>query len=517
MCLLSTPRRLAPGVIVFSLLTPHTAVGQPLNETLKVVSSDIQAEDYFAWSVAVSGTTAIIGAPFDDDGGPDAGAAYVFDTATGQQLFKLTASDATAGDKFGFAVAISGTTAVVGAPEDDHLGVASGSAYLFDLSTGQQLFKLVGVDTERDDRFGSSVAISGTTAIVGAPFEWIGVDYYAGAAYQFDTTTGQQTAKLNASDADYGDFFGYSVGIFEQTVIVGAYENQDDGGSSGSAYLFDTTTMQQTAKLTASDAAEGDRFGWSVAISGTTAIVGATRDDDEGSNSGSAYLFDTISAQQFAKLTASDGGEDDSFGTSVSISGTTAVVGARYDDDGGDRSGSAYLFDTRTGTQISKLAASDAAAGDEFGVSVTIRGGICIVSAPTDIPGGSAYMFHLSPSIAQLPQPAIVTVGETAAFDLVLNDDTGVTYQWRRDGVDLSDDTHITGSQSPTLDIVAGLSDVGLYDCVATNAQGSTTTPPVTLAVRPDPDACYPDANGDGVLNFFDVSQFIIEFGRGCP
>ncbi|MEM6551063.1 MAG: hypothetical protein AAF750_02815 [Planctomycetota bacterium] len=201
----------------------------------------------------------------------------------------------------------------------------------------------------------------------------------AGAVAQTDPTF-----KLTADDASANDQLGFSVAINGTTAVVGAVLDDDGGSNSGSAYLFDTTTGNPTFKLTAADATAGDQFGQSVAINGTTAVVGAVLDDDGGSNSGSAYLFDTTTGNQTFKLTAADAAADDQFGYSVGISGTTAVVGARLDNDGGSDSGSAYLFDTTTGNQTFKLTAADAAANDWFGYSVGISGTTAIVGALLD-------------------------------------------------------------------------------------------------------------------------------------
>ncbi len=171
-----------------------------------------------------------------------------------------------------------------------------------------------------------------------------------------------QLAKLTASDAAGDDHFGSSVAISGATAIVGAHLNSDAGDNSGSAYLFDVTTGSQIAKLTASDAAAWDEFGICVAISGSTALVGAWGDDHAGDSSGSAYLYDFSDPCSITeiKLTASDAAAWDEFGIRVAISGTTALVGANGDNHAGSSSGSAYLFDVATGSQISKLTASDA-------------------------------------------------------------------------------------------------------------------------------------------------------------
>ena len=263
----------------------------------------------------------------------------------GDQLFKLLADDGAEFDNFGVSVAISGATAIVGARWDDDNGPDSGSAYLFDTTTGQQLFKLLPDDGAPDDNFGHSVAISGFAAIVGARNHF---DNGSGSAYLFDITTGRQLFKLLADDGAASDQFGNCVAINGSTAIVGSVFDSDNGFDSGSAYLFDIITGQQLYKLLPDDGATSDEFGISVAISGATVIVGAHYHDDNGDLSGSAYLFDISDLKnpvQIAKLLADDGMFEDEFGGSVAICGTTAIVGARVDDDNGDSSGSAYLFD----------------------------------------------------------------------------------------------------------------------------------------------------------------------------
>jgi hypothetical protein len=172
-----------------------------------------------------------------------------------------------------------------------------------------------------------------------------------GSAYVFTRSgsTWTQQAKLTASDAAAGDLFGDPVSVSGDTAVVGAYGNDDAGSWSGSAYVFTRSggVWTQQAKLTASDAAADDWFGISVSVSGDTAVVGSDWDDDAGRNSGSAYVFKRNGSTwtQQAKLTASDAAEGDWFGVSVSVWGDTAVVGSSFDDDAGLYSGSAYVFD----------------------------------------------------------------------------------------------------------------------------------------------------------------------------
>ncbi|MCH7498230.1 MAG: hypothetical protein IH971_10315, partial [Candidatus Marinimicrobia bacterium] len=172
--------------------------------------------------------------------------------------------------------------------------------------------------------------------------------------------------KILPADGAASDKFGESVSISGDYAVVGSF-------GAGSAYVFkrNSTSWTQEAKLLASDGFQGDYFGITVSISGDYAIVGAWGDDDNGSFSGSAYLFKRTGTSwaQEAKLLPSDGAAGDQFGFSVSISGDYAVVGAPFDDDNGTESGSAYVF-KRTGTswaQEAKLLPSDGAAGDWFG------------------------------------------------------------------------------------------------------------------------------------------------------
>ncbi|MFQ5741652.1 MAG: FG-GAP repeat protein [Acidobacteriota bacterium] len=265
---------------------------------------------------------------------------------------KLTARDGAAGDRFGFSVARSGDTVVVGAQLNDDGGRDSGSAYVFQRTgtTWSQQAKLTARDGAAGDRFGASVALSGDTIVVGA----LGDDdggRSSGSAYVFQGSgrSWSQQAKLTASDGAARDRFGDSVALSGDTIVVGARSDDDAGRDSGSAYVFQRngTTWSQQAKLTARDGAAGDLFGDSVALSGDTVAVGVRFDDDAGSSSGSAYIFQRSerSWSQQAKLTASDGAAGDGFGTSVALSGDTVAVGAFGDDDAGSSSGSAYVYE----------------------------------------------------------------------------------------------------------------------------------------------------------------------------
>jgi len=401
----SVTRSSSNAVIALTMggLFTTAALASVGTQAAKLLPGDGASGDTFGNAVAIDGSIAVIGAVGADSNGSFSGSAYVHDALTGQETAKLLAADGETGDRFGAAVAISGSTVVVGALADNDRGSDSGSAYVFDAHTGQQLFKLVPGDGAAGDFFGSSVAVSGTTAIIGAS----GDDdngSSSGSAYLFDTTTGQEIAKLLPNDGTVSDQFGLKVGISGSTAIVGAIFDDDNGTDSGSAYLFDTTTGQQTSKLHASDAAQGDWFGSSVGISGSIAIVGAYKDDDNGSDSGSAYLFDTATGQEINKIHASDGAQGDWFGFGVSISGEMAAVGAKRRSDVGSSSGAAYLFDVNTGQEVSKLRPLDGASMDEFGYAVAISGEAAVIGARFDddngSSSGSAYTFEVGEPVA---------------------------------------------------------------------------------------------------------------------
>jgi hypothetical protein len=352
--------------------------------------SNTVASDFFGSSVAVSGTTAVVGAFRHAS---KAGQAYVFtETTTGwKQVVTLKGSDTVAGDEFGYSVAISGTTAVVGAP--DH--ARSGGAYVFtETTTGwKQVAELTGSDSSQGDGFGYSVAISGTTIVVGALAHAEG----GGSVYVFARAASgwTQVAELKGSDTVEGNQFGSSVAVAGTTAIIG-----DDPYAEGKsrAYVFTKTAThwKQVAELKGFG---GDIFGDSVAISGTTAVVGAA---DQ------AYVFTNTAVgwKQVAELKGA-GGVYELFGSSVAVSGSTVVVGAYgY----ANMVGQAYVF-TKTGATW-KGAAELTGSGtlEQFGISVAISGTTAVVGAQGFANGaGLAYVFYGSTSFGCSPRGVVIT------------------------------------------------------------------------------------------------------------
>jgi hypothetical protein len=326
-------------------------IGTTWTQQAKLLASDGHPYNLFGWSVSLDNDTALIGAYWDDENGAHSGSAYVFTrtSTTWTQQAKLLASDGTTGDYFGYSVSLSGDTAVISAPLDNDNGNASGSAYVFTRTgnTWTQQAKLFAADGDVGDNFGIRVSLADETAIIGASAD----DDIRGSAYVFtrNDTTWTQQAKLVASDGQSDDFFGWFISLSGDTALIGAPGDSDDGDSSGSAYVFTRigTIWTQQAKLVASDGHTGDYFGYAVSVCDDTGIVTAPQDDDKGADSGSAYVFTRIGTTwtQQKKLLASDGQEGDTFGWwSVSLNGNSALISSCRDDDNGLDSGSAYVF-----------------------------------------------------------------------------------------------------------------------------------------------------------------------------
>jgi len=339
------------------------------SQSTKLSADDGDTGDWFAESAALSddGTTVVLGAPRDEDpDGTDAGSAYVFTDSGGSwsQQAKLTPDDGDDSDQFGQGVAVAsdGTTALVGATADeDPNGTDAGSAYVFtesDDSWSQQT-KLSADDGDDSDRFGAPLAMADDgTALVGASGDEDPNGDSAGSVYVFEESDGtwSQQAKLAADDGDSGDAFGISAAISDDgaTALIGAITDEDPNGpAAGSAYMFEKSdgTWSQQTKFADDDGDTNDVFGQGTTLNadGTTAVVGATGDEDpNGSSAGSAYVFtesDGTWSQQ-AKLTADDSDDGDLFGAPAALVDGTVLLGAYKDEDpNGTGAGAAYVFD----------------------------------------------------------------------------------------------------------------------------------------------------------------------------
>jgi len=374
----------------------------------KLVAAGGGSSDELGSAVAASGDTVIVGAPYDDAAGQDAGAAYVFvrSGAAWSLQQKLLAPGGAPGDRFGVAVAISGDTALVGAYWHDAQAPNSGAAYVFVRSgtTWTEQQKLTSSDGDEADWFGASVALDGDTAVVGAPWDSLAGNQ-SGAAYVFTRSGSAWTEEqqLAPADAAANDEFGTSVAVSGDTAVVGAPHNDDQGNESGSAYVFARSgaAWSEQQKLLG-PAVQEIYFGASVSISGDTALIGAPNDDSPVANAGAAYVFVRSGAawSQEERLLSSDAVANAYFGTSVSISGDRAVVGAPYAEGGGVQgAGAVVLFERAGGAwgEAQQILAPDGGDLDQLGTAVAISGDAIIAGAPNDDEqaqdAGAAYAF----------------------------------------------------------------------------------------------------------------------------
>jgi hypothetical protein len=318
--------------------------------------------DSFGGSVAISDNYAIVSASGEDEaGGLNSGKAYIYNNSTGALVHTLTNPNAygtSVGDRFGAYVGITDTYAIVSAWEADAGGSNSGKAYIYNVSTGALLHTLDNpnpYDTSAGDNFGWSVAITDTYAIVGTPSEDGASGYGAGKAYIYNNSTGALLYTLDNPN-DYGtstgDQFGMNVAISGNYAIVGApYEDDAGGTSSGKAYIFNNSTGALVHTLDNPNAygtSQDDSFGSIVGISGNYAIVGAYGEGDAGgTQSGKAYIFSVSTGALLKTLdNPNDYGtsQSDLFGRAVAISDNYAIVGSQEDEAGGTDSGKAYIY-----------------------------------------------------------------------------------------------------------------------------------------------------------------------------
>ena len=370
-------------------------------QVAKLAADDGAGGDRFGYSVGISANVVVTGAPWNDEGGYNAGGVYIFErdggawslavklipdsgaglgqTASVDGNFLVVGSTSTqtcvferCGDTwckvgelirddydpgeqiyFGYTGALSGSVPVIGAPNDDDNGYLSGSAYVFERDGNgnwSQAAKLLADDGEPYEHFGTRVAVDGNLAVVSAPQDY---GWQSGAAYVFERDQAgpwRQVAKLVPDDGHWSHGFGYGLAVSGDVVLGGASDAEGNEPYSGAVYVFEPDpdgAWEQTAKLIADDGGISDAFGVAVAMDGDVALIGNRGDDDDGENSGSAYVFVRDSDgtwSQAAKLHAEDASARDWFGTSVGICGTIAVIGASTADDHGEDSGSAYVF-----------------------------------------------------------------------------------------------------------------------------------------------------------------------------
>lgn len=321
-------------------------------QTIRLITDDEETSSMFGWAVATNGDVIAVGA-WNHDVGSQKGAVFVFERQGGTWV-ETTRIDPMTGDdqdRFGFSLSMEGNLLAVGAPLIDQLSDASTPAYVFERDTDGSWdgTRLVAGDGSRGGVFGHSIALSGNTVVVGAPHD-SQVITTAGAAYvfEYDGSDWNQVTKLVDPSGQMSDYFGRAVAIQADTIAVGA----EFGGelNTGSIHMFERQGGVWTGAgvLMASDRSVDDRLGGGgMVVQDGQLVVGAHNRDDMGAQSGAAYVFEkgASSWDEISKLIANDGEPGDNLGFSVAVAGSMVVVGSRYDDDDGMESGSAYVFE----------------------------------------------------------------------------------------------------------------------------------------------------------------------------
>lgn len=482
----------------------------PWTQTTKLEASDQAFSDQFGWATAISGDVVAIGANKDGDaagGDTDAGSVYVFVKPAGGWIntstyaAKLTASDRAKFDEFGSAVAIDGNTIVVGTPGDES---STGAAYVFEMPAGgwagnlTETAKLTasGSYAHPGDEFGCSVAIDGDVIVAGAKEDVIPSGWRVGAAYVFvkpaaNWASMSESARLTSTGSMHQDEFGTSVSVSEDTVIVGAPRVDLVGAYSGSAYIFErpaggwTGALTPDAVIMPSDSNIYVNFGHAVEINSGTILAGAYGDS---LRSGTAYIFEEGSAwgngavNQSAILTASDSAMLDEFGYSVSLDNQFAAIGAQWDDDNGNNSGSVYIFEQLGSgwtdmTETAKVSASDGAEYDYLGRSTAISGNVIVSGAPFKdeviSSEGAAYIFSTPPiPEVDIQRPAGTSILNSGTDDLgsQLTGSHSLTYTAANTG--LADLT----INSPTASSLSNISNFQVTAAAASPVSAGATT-----------------------------------------
>ncbi len=427
----------------------------------KTYAADGSKPDQYGYAVGASRTLVAVGAPQESDGGRDSGAAYVRSRDAGGpwnwgQVARLTAIDRSLDARFGHAVSVSGEIIAVGAPFAKNGSKQTGAVYVFEPGTPgatdwqARAVKILAGDGAAADEFGQAVSLSGDFLAIGAPAD-DDRGSSSGAVYLFRRTaarTWSQVAKVVPADGAAADRFGYSVSLAGEWLAIGAPSDADNGKDAGSAYLFRRanaggTAWTQVKKLLprlpggATDGAAGDLFGFAVAVSADTVLVGSPKDDDVGNDRGSAFIFSRSQGGaenwgQVVKLAPTQTLNNDQFGFSVALDHDTAVVGMPFDGESNQsRWGSAWAYGRAEGGAdawglFEKLDPPDNMNNDEFGRSLAISCGTLAVGSRMDdtiaLNAGAAYIYDLAfskaPRVATPLEDQIAVVGEL--FTLVI-------------------------------------------------------------------------------------------------
>ncbi|MCK4340242.1 MAG: hypothetical protein KAY37_00780 [Phycisphaerae bacterium] len=480
------------------------------HELDKLLASDGTTWDRLGQAVAVSGGVAVVGAPFDDELGHKAGSVYVysFNDQYWVEEVKLTASDATPYACFGCSVAVAGNLAVIGAFAD-----GPGAAYVFEYDGGEwtEIEKLIPAGGGPEDRLGQAVAISGDRLVIGAPQGnlWNGVAY----VYQFDGGSWVLEATLAAEDAAQYDYFGWSVAIDGEVIVIGARRDDDLADACGAAYVFryEESAWSQEAKLTASDGSAGDEFGNAVVLTGDTAVIGAWQDADHGIAAGAvyAYHFDGQDWLESGRLSPLDIAAGDNFGNALAMDVDILIVGAPGDDDADLDAGAAYVYryDGATWEAAAKLLAGAGAAEDSFGHAVAVSSGTAFIGAyqvdeaASNV--GAAYVFG-----------GLSDCNATDVLDLC-DIVAGTSLDLNGNGIPDECEGTVVCPGDCNCDATISWHDVDYFAAAINDHQMAWEA--MFVPGMPTCTFANCDVNGDGTVNWRDIDPLVALMNTTCP
>jgi len=417
------PIAVAAGVSLWLAGMPEVASGAPIPHSMEYAffsqSTARQAGNGLGHTVALDGNTLALGSPYDDIGGADSGIVNIYNAATGALLHQLENPNPSKESYFGWSIAVSGTRVVIGAPEDDSGSNDTGIAYVYDMSSATPtvpVFVLENPDPGQNDTFGWSVAIDGARVVVGVP-EGDSGQLDAGCAYAYDLSSATPSVPVYQFDNPNsgGENFGVSVAVSGARVVVGAAPD-DAGGDSCRAYVFNlTSATPETPQVVLADESPttNDHFGLVVDISGATVVVAAPQEDTGAQNAGTCYVYNVASGTPAVPIVTIHNPApalNDTFGSSMAVDGARLMVGSHLDDQGGTDTGRAYVFDLASGTPSVPAHTIDNPTpvnNDFFGCSVAISGTRLAAGAHGDNTGasdaGSAYVFELTSGTPTAP------------------------------------------------------------------------------------------------------------------
>ncbi len=358
--------------------------------------------DEFGRSVALDGNNVLTGKTIDIPIPFLFGQAHLFDASTGNLLQTFRDPTPTSRDEFGSSVAVDSNNVLIGAPLDDTNGTNVGQAHLFDASTGNLLQTFNDPTPTGSDEFGRSVTLNGNNVLIGARFDDTN-GTSVGQAHLFDASTGNLLQTFNDPTPTSGDYFGSSVALNGNNVLIGAFGDDTNGTQVGQAHLFDALTGNLLQTFNDPTPTSRDEFGTSVALDGNNVVIGAPRDDTNGTSIGQAHLFDASTGNLLQTFNDPTPTFADQFGYSVAVNGNNVLIGAFGDDTIGSGVGQAYLFDASTGNLLQTFNDPTPISINEFGGSVALDGKNALIGASRyDRNSGlmQAYLFEIS-----VPEP----------------------------------------------------------------------------------------------------------------